>query len=549
MIKDVQAIINSSSNISNEQLKKELFDLSQKVLNKGDKFRVINAGLLKAGKSSLFNAIIGESEVFKTGVIRETILNSDYEMENYILTDTPGLDANDEDTAIAMEGYKLADIILFVHNIVDGELNKIETDYISEIGNMFGSVNNFFEKSILVLSHGDQMENANEVLEVINNQCLKLYNCKFSDCVIVDSIGYIKGLEESKELLVKESNIKVLHKIIEENLQNLQISCFSDYVKTSVENLKNDINKEITDLKAKFDVLQGKKILDKNKLLEIKNSIENKMEKSILDINSNYGNINRRIEKPYLSSFKRSYQRYSSRSSAESAAGHSCLDAMNAGVKYIKEQARAVLSECSDIINGEGMVKKLKDDFYDAYVSIKKEYYSYELNEKDVLGFELKINIPKSVEKAKSMYNFRKGFYRYVDTNVLKSKYNYLHDYSSNMYIEEDYEEQYVEGLFGGKWKDVKFYTWEIDGAVDDIEDDVKEYLNNILSEVTDPCAIVYNEIKNDLALQFRNLVKEILTEMDGQINKAELSSQELENKKENIRQEIQDLELILKSL
>lgn len=85
---------------------------------------------MKAGKSSLFNAIIGEKEVFKTDVIRATVSNDSYEMENYILIDTPGLDANDEDTAVALEGYKSADIILFVHNVIDGELNKIETDYI-----------------------------------------------------------------------------------------------------------------------------------------------------------------------------------------------------------------------------------------------------------------------------------------------------------------------------------------------------------------------------------------------------------------------------------
>lgn len=42
----------------------------------------------------------------------------------------PGLDAWEEDTQEALRAYEQADLILFVHNLVQGDLQKQEVDFL-----------------------------------------------------------------------------------------------------------------------------------------------------------------------------------------------------------------------------------------------------------------------------------------------------------------------------------------------------------------------------------------------------------------------------------
>src|SRR5690606_2928495 len=71
---------------------------------------VANAGLLKAGKSSLFNAISGQQEKFATGAARCTTVQQALAMNGFQLVDTPGLDANDTDTAEAESVFQKASL-------------------------------------------------------------------------------------------------------------------------------------------------------------------------------------------------------------------------------------------------------------------------------------------------------------------------------------------------------------------------------------------------------------------------------------------------------
>ena len=104
----------------------------------------MNAGLLKAGKSTLFNALLGE-RVFESDVIRATVKNQKREAEGYFLLDTPGLDANAQDTKEALTAYAKADAIVFVHNLQEGEFNQVEIDSIEQIGSLYGDKKAFFK--------------------------------------------------------------------------------------------------------------------------------------------------------------------------------------------------------------------------------------------------------------------------------------------------------------------------------------------------------------------------------------------------------------------
>src|SRR5262245_47809196 len=63
---------------------------------------VVNAGLLKAGKSSLFNALIDVPEHFATSAGRCTTKPQELDRGTHVLVDTPGIDATGYDTRDAI---------------------------------------------------------------------------------------------------------------------------------------------------------------------------------------------------------------------------------------------------------------------------------------------------------------------------------------------------------------------------------------------------------------------------------------------------------------
>ena len=95
---------------------------------------VVTCGLLKAGKSSLLNCLIEDrtNETFKVGPVRTTIKNQYYTGRTACFIDTPGLDANSDDTKEAEKAYAEADVLLFVHNGEREFLNS-ELDFLKKI--------------------------------------------------------------------------------------------------------------------------------------------------------------------------------------------------------------------------------------------------------------------------------------------------------------------------------------------------------------------------------------------------------------------------------
>ena len=95
---------------------------------------IVTCGLLKAGKSSLLNCLIEDrsNETFKVGPVRTTIKNQYYTGANACFIDTPGLDANSDDTKEAEKAYAEADVFLFVHN-GEREFLYNELDFLKKI--------------------------------------------------------------------------------------------------------------------------------------------------------------------------------------------------------------------------------------------------------------------------------------------------------------------------------------------------------------------------------------------------------------------------------
>ncbi len=75
-------------------------------------------GLYNAGKSTLINALCAE-RVARVNVIPTTKSLQAISWEGYTLLDTPGIQATDEDTKVAVEAIERSDLILFVMDNAD----------------------------------------------------------------------------------------------------------------------------------------------------------------------------------------------------------------------------------------------------------------------------------------------------------------------------------------------------------------------------------------------------------------------------------------------
>lgn len=91
-------------------------------------------GQYNVGKSSLLNTLIGSS-IFAVADKRQTTKNQCYEAHDSCWLDTPGLDADtsSDDDKHAHEALQKADMVLFLHNIANGELDNRQINWINKL--------------------------------------------------------------------------------------------------------------------------------------------------------------------------------------------------------------------------------------------------------------------------------------------------------------------------------------------------------------------------------------------------------------------------------
>ncbi len=175
-------------------------------------FNVVVYGKYNHGKSSLLNALLCKEDHFKAEDKRTTTENATYVDSTIGITwiDTPGLVA---DVAGKDDGHansavtKEADLILFVHNVKVGELDREEIEYLTRLLQ--------FKKSsqiILVLTQQDQLkfDQFEQVFDNISQQVDILSLVKIS----VSQTRYFKGIKNKSPTMQQRSNIDELKKMI-----------------------------------------------------------------------------------------------------------------------------------------------------------------------------------------------------------------------------------------------------------------------------------------------------------------------------------------------
>lgn len=192
----------------------------KKIKDEAKKIYIVNAGRMNHGKSSLFNSLLDMDE-FEVGDIRTTKSRKDVNLfQNVYLVDTPGLDADVQDDKEAIEAYKKANMIVFVHTPNIGELHKDEIDHINKIANLFPSKDYFWKHFCLVftfkeaVSEGDLLSIKNKILKDIKIHCGGENFPVFE----VSNSRYQKGHKENKINLINKSGIKELKNFLNENI-------------------------------------------------------------------------------------------------------------------------------------------------------------------------------------------------------------------------------------------------------------------------------------------------------------------------------------------
>ncbi|GMK41141.1 hypothetical protein PCCS19_41970 [Paenibacillus sp. CCS19] len=212
---------------------------------------VCNFGMVKAGKSTLFNALSGfDQQPFATGEIRTTVQAQNVDNGRFIWCDTPGIQANEEDTEEALSAYANADLLLFVHNAIDGELVKQEMEGIQLLLDQTGNDSSFWDRFILVLTNAGQKEDAElmRITHSIREQFLKRWSREPAAMFVVDSLTYLRGVGRQQQVLIDNSCIPLLLDHIETRTRQLadqKLSWLEDKRKHRRENFQRLFDQEL----------------------------------------------------------------------------------------------------------------------------------------------------------------------------------------------------------------------------------------------------------------------------------------------------------------
>lgn len=176
-------------------------------------FTIVNAGVMNPGKSTLFNALLGRAECFKTADVRETTVAKTVEWEKgMLLVDTPGCGSSDSsDDSEAFNAFRSADVVLFVHNLANGGLTKSEIRILRELMKTFGD-EEFANRVFMVATRTDECADETTVA-ASRREIAQLVQDNLGRSLVsfaVSPILHLKGVEA--ENAGKADEAKVLKK-------------------------------------------------------------------------------------------------------------------------------------------------------------------------------------------------------------------------------------------------------------------------------------------------------------------------------------------------
>lgn len=246
-------------------------------------------GVYNAGKSSLLNAILGESRA-KVGDVPETREVTTYDWKDYQLVDTPGINGPLLDEVIAKEEIQKHDLILFViddSDSFDDALVASEIFRICELG----------KPLLIVLNHKQEfdLEQSMHIQTILRNNVEKIAKERGSVLkdrpylfTYVHAKSGLKAKNEQKDLLLKNSRLPELERLLFEELRKNEglrkLNTPIDLLRKKIEHLQSVLQESIDD-EAVLDYEQQTDSIENEKRYRMNNS-RRRLEKELSTLNN-----------------------------------------------------------------------------------------------------------------------------------------------------------------------------------------------------------------------------------------------------------------------
>lgn len=455
-------------------------------INKNSKLHIVCVGIYNAGKSTLLN-ILSETENFPVGVIPTTDALDQFETEDCIYIDTPGLNAKTSDDTTAIQSFRDADVILFVSNIQNGGLNRAEAEYLDILSDILGGKDTLLKQTIFLLSHASQTEHVEKVI----NEHKKLLNKQLGNkpeiVLAYDSATYHDGRETNNDKLIEESNIQALLNILDEKksfirehkaaMWNERLEEKEKKVCDSLEGILSGVEQRIADLEKK----KAEKGIDSDKLKKAIASCKKIIGKAKDEIKipeKGYWEITDRGA-PFLG-FSNKYIKENSEYAAKRRIKELLERPYNRRERAVRDHAQTVAKEIAKYYLYEHTPGNYYFDCCQAATTSLLQCNDTLTNvgvylPKEVLE-EIQI-IPKLEAKSESA----------IVQDLCWRVVEYGDFYSLNYYVDDvditDSEECVGEGLFGGlKYKTI-YYVYELYNEVCKMVEDLSYFDQNLKSE------------------------------------------------------------------
>ncbi len=168
--------------------------------------QVAVAGMLKAGKSSLLNALCHPDEPFAVGAVRQTVVVQRHHHGGIDWIDTPGIDTREENDLLeTWHGLANTDLFLFVHSLEIGALEKQEIQFLDDIRRRLPAVRG---RLLPVWSQMDQVSGeAERIASALQRSLEKALGGRTLPPAVVSAKRHQTGRRKNKPLLVEKSGI------------------------------------------------------------------------------------------------------------------------------------------------------------------------------------------------------------------------------------------------------------------------------------------------------------------------------------------------------
>lgn len=227
--------------------------------------KVVNTGMVSSGKSSLFNILVDyiDEEHFPTGAARTTTMADYFDYKDISFIDTPGIDVRSEDDALAFRTIMEADLIMMVHNIKTGPVNRSEAEWLEKIVGRMKDPEMCKARLLFVCTWKDTRErdeDYHDIIADVKNQVFEIAGTEIP-FFAVSAKKYADGVNKGKEKLKNSSGILELKQYLEEYAAEY-IEKKSEMNEAEMNVLLSEIRKQLV-VERSFCYDQIRKISDK----------------------------------------------------------------------------------------------------------------------------------------------------------------------------------------------------------------------------------------------------------------------------------------------